>query len=168
MGTTNTRVGGPGGAGIYALNSVKFDPSTAGTCPNNTNSAAQCNLIGNPGEVFRIEALGQNTFDFGVDSNNAHVQPNGEYHYHGMPEGLLTALGTTSANPRMTLVGWASDGFPVYARYCHTVAMDPASPLKLCAGSFVRDTTADSGRPSPCIYSPWSISVRLELRSRVR
>ena len=45
--------------------------------------------------------------------NHAHVQPNGEYHYHGMPELLMEFLGN---NQGMTIVGWASDGFPVYAR----------------------------------------------------
>ena len=46
--------------------------------------------------------------------NHAHVQPNGAYHYHGMPELLVDFLGD---NQGMTIVGWASDGFPVYARY---------------------------------------------------
>jgi hypothetical protein len=145
--TTNTQIGGPGGANVYALNSVKFDPGTAGTCPGTMTSTANCNLaMGN--DVWRVEALGQTTFNFGVDTNNAHVQPTGEYHYHGMPEGLLSNAGATSANPKMVLVGWASDGFPVYARYCYSDANNANSALKVCTGSYTKDTVADSGRPA--------------------
>ena len=39
-----------------------------------------------------MEALGQTSFNFGADENNAHVQPGGTYHYHGMPEGLIKTL----------------------------------------------------------------------------
>ncbi|MDH7976008.1 YHYH protein [Sphingomonas sp. AR_OL41] len=131
----------------YALNSVKFDPGTAGTCPGSATSASNCNLA-NGSDVWRIEALGQSTFDFGVDSNNAHVQPNGAYHYHGMPEALLTAAGATATNKKMVLVGWAADGYPVYARYCYSVANDAGSALQTCTGSYTLDTTADSGRPA--------------------
>ena len=45
--------------------------------------------------------------------NRAHVQPNGTYHYHGIP----TTCRFFRSNKGMTIVGWASDGFPVYARY---------------------------------------------------
>jgi len=131
----------------YARNSVKFDPGTAGTCPGTATTASNCNLA-NGTDVWRIEALGQSVFDFGVDSNNAHVQPTGVYHYHGMPEGLLTNAGVTSAAPRMLLVGWAADGYPVYARYCYSTANNASSAIKVCTGSYVKDTVADSGRPS--------------------
>ncbi len=146
-GTTSRSIGGPGGASVYALNSVKFDPGTAGTCPSTMTSAASCNLA-NGTDTYRIEALGQTTFNFGVDANNAHVQPTGEYHYHGMPEGLLTNASATDANKKMVLVGWASDGFPVYARYCYSSAMDATSAVKVCSGSYVKDTVADAGRPA--------------------
>jgi hypothetical protein len=147
LGAANTQIGGPGGASVYSLSSVKFDPGTAGTCPGTMTAISQCNLAMGM-DVWRVEALGQTTFNFGVDSNNAHVQPTGEYHYHGMPEGLLTNAGASSANPKMVLVGWASDGYPVYARYCYTVANDATSPVKVCTGSYVKDTVADAGRPS--------------------
>ena len=93
----------------YALNSVKFDPATAGRC----NDDGVCRLAQGQGK-WNIEALGHETFDFGDDMNHAHVQPNGAYHYHGIPELLVDFLGS---NKGMTIVGWASDGFPVYARY---------------------------------------------------
>lgn len=138
---------GPGRVIGYALNSVKFDPGTAGTCAGSATRASDCNLA-NGTDTWKIEALGQSVFDFGLDANNAHVQPTGEYHYHGMPEGMLTAAGASSANPRMVLVGWASDGYPVYARYCYSVANDARSAVKICTGSYTLDTSPDAGRPA--------------------
>ncbi len=147
LGTTTTMVGGPGGASVYALNSVKFDPGTAGTCPGSATRASDCDLAMGR-DTWRVEALGQSVFNFGGDANNAHVQPTGAYHYHGMPEGLLANAGASAANPKMVLVGWASDGFPVYARYCYSNAAEATSALKVCRGSFVLDATADAGRPA--------------------
>ncbi len=132
----------------YALNGVKFDPGTAGTCTVN-GTTATCSLIGNTGS-WNIEALGQTSFDFGVDENNAHVQPTGEYHYHGMPEGVLQKLGQGAMKP--TLVGFALDGFPVYARYGYTDTADSASPVKVMKGSYQLKATPDAGRPSTTTY----------------
>jgi hypothetical protein len=145
--SANTAIGGPGGATVVSLAGVKFDPGTAGTCPGSMTATSDCNLA-NGSDTWRVEALGQASFDFGVDANNAHVQPTGEYHYHGMPEGLLTNAGASDTNKKMVLVGWAKDGYPVYARYCYSSAMDATSALKVCTGSFTKDTTADAGRPS--------------------
>lgn len=71
----------------FALNSVKFDPATAGGCTV-TNGQTSCVMIGNSG-AWNLEALGQTTFNFGADSSNAHTQPNGSYHYHGMRYGTM-------------------------------------------------------------------------------
>lgn len=164
MGTTNTAIGGPGGASVFARNSVKFDPGTAGTCPSTMSSASDCNLA-NGTDQWRVEALGQDTFDFGEDSNNAHVQPGGIYHYHGMPEGILTNAGASDSNKKMVLIGWAGDGYPVYGRYCYSTATDSTSALKVCTGSYVKDTVADSGRPSTSLVplgaflSDWTYSA---------
>ncbi len=146
-GPGNTQIGGPGGANVFARNGVKFDPGTAGTCPSDADEASDCNLA-NGTDQWRVEALGQDVFDFGEDMNNAHVQPTGEYHYHGMPEGILTNAGVSDTNRQMVHVGWASDGYPVYARYCYTDAMDATSEVKVCEGSFELDTVADADRPS--------------------
>ena len=105
-------VTGPALVIAYALNSVKFDPATAGRC----NDTGECSLAQGQGN-WNIEALGHDTFDFGDDMNHAHVQPNGAYHYHGIPELLVDFLGD---NQGMTIVGWASDGFPVYACLLYT------------------------------------------------
>ena len=58
--------------------------------------------------------------------NHAHVQPNGQYHYHGIPELLVDFLGE---NQGMTLVGWAADGFPVYAKYGFSNSFDTNSTV---------------------------------------
>lgn len=138
----------------YALNSVKFEPGTAGTCPSNATSTSSCNLA-NGTDTWRLEALGPNdgtrVFDFGTDTNNAHVQPTGVYHYHGMPEGLLTNAGITNTNRQMLLVGWAADGYPVYARYCYSSPNDATSALKVCTGSYSLVTTTATGRPSTTV-----------------
>ena len=138
----------PGAGGVgYALNGVKLDPGTAGTCTGG-DAGTSCSLAGGGG-AWNIEALGQSSFNFGVDGSNAHVQPNGAYHYHGMPEALLTRLGKGSAT---TLVGYALDGFPVYARYGHATPMDGASAIVVMKGSYARKATPDSGRPGVSTY----------------
>jgi hypothetical protein len=137
---------GPGGVG-YALNGVKLDPGTAGTCTG-ADAGTSCSLAGGGG-AWNIEALGQSSFNFGVDGSNAHVQPGGAYHYHGMPEAILTRLGKGSAP---TLVGYALDGFPVYARYGHATPMDGASAIVVMKGSYAVKATPDPGRPAVSTY----------------
>ena len=132
-------MGGPTGAIAYAINSVKFDPATAGRC----NDEGECSLAQGEGN-WNIEALGHETFDFGDDMNHAHVQPSGAYHYHGMPELLIEFLGN---NQGITLVGWASDGFPVYARYGYSDPNDSASELISLQSSWKLKETPDEGRP---------------------
>lgn len=50
---------------------------------------------------------------FGTDSHNAHVQPDGTYHYHGNPVALF-AQDCTTATAASPVIGFAADGFPVY------------------------------------------------------
>jgi hypothetical protein len=144
--STATTLGGPRGAIGYALNGVKFDPDTGGSC---NDSGTNCPLNGNAGQ-WRMEALGQTSFNFGTDSNSAHVQPTGEYHYHGLPEGYVTKL---NKGQTMTLIGWAADGFPIYARYGYTVATDATSAIKVIKGSYRTKATPDANRPSTSLYA---------------
>ena len=113
----------------YALNSVRFDPATAGTCPSTATTTSDCKASSGTDE-WDIEALGQSSFDFGTDDNNAHVQPNGFYHYHGVPTGIMTNNGASDSSMKMVLLGWAPDGFPVYGPYGYSTATDAASALK--------------------------------------
>jgi hypothetical protein len=96
-----------------------------------------------------MEALGQTSFRFGTDSNNAHVQPGGVYHYHGVPEGLVTKLNKGTA---MSLIGWAADGFPIYARYGYTTATDANSAIKVLSSSYRLKTLPDANRPATSMY----------------
>jgi hypothetical protein len=80
-----------------AVNGVVFDPNTAEYWNDDRRSG------------WMIEAL-SGARPLGIDQSNAHVQPDGSYHYHGVPSGLVAQLGTG----RPVLVGWAADGFPIY------------------------------------------------------
>ena len=130
---------GPALVIAYALNSVKFDPATAGRC----NDQGACSLGKGQGN-WNIEALGHDTFNFGDDMNHAHVQPNGAYHYHGIPELLVDFLGDSQG---MTLVGWAADGFPVYARYGFSDTNDSSSKTISLKSSYKLKSQPDPNRP---------------------
>lgn len=82
-----------------AVNGVKFEPGTAET------------VTCESGELYRVEAL-QDTYDLGLDFNNAHVQPDGEYHYHGLSELLVEVAGS---GDDLVHVGFAADGYLIYA-----------------------------------------------------
>ena len=147
LAATSTVLGGPRGPVGYVLNGVKIDAATAGSCDD---SGTSCSLAGNANGTWEIEALGQSHFDFGVDFNNAHVQPDGSYHYHGMPEGFLTKLGAGAS--AMTLIGWATDGFPIYARYGYADAEDLSSAIVAMEGSYRLVSTIPANRPPTDVY----------------
>lgn len=102
-----------------ALNGVPFEPGTA--------------EFWNGDRSWNYEAK-SGAIDLGLDASNAHVQPNGSYHYHGLPLGLMARLGRDGQ--KMLLVGYAADGFPIYTSYGHSAASDAASPLKKVRSSW--------------------------------
>lgn len=140
-----TRKGGPRVMTGYVLNGIKIDPGTAGTC---NDAGTHCPMGPSFGR-WNIEAMGQSSFNFGTDSNHAHVQPGGTYHYHGIPEEFVAKLNKGMA---MTLIGWAADGFPVYARYGYSVAADASSALQVMRGSYRLKATPDANRPPTSLY----------------
>ena len=75
------------------------------------------------GESYRIEAL-QDLYDLGLDVNNAHVQPGGQYHYHGLSQFLVDAFDT---DEDLVHVGFAADGFLMY--YSKSAAFDTGYEL---------------------------------------
>ena len=97
----------------YLNNSVKVEVGTAETYVSS-------------GTTYKVSA--KNIYqDVGLDPSNAHNQPTmssgstakyGYYHLHGIPEGHIARLG--KGNSTMTLIGFAVDGFPIYARYGYT------------------------------------------------
>lgn len=103
-----------------ALNGVLFDPGTAEFWQGDRESG------------WHYDALG--AFSLGLDANLAHVQPNGAYHYHGVPVALLRRL--SQGEPRMTLVGWAADGFPIYAVWAQREAGNATGPVAVMKSSY--------------------------------
>jgi hypothetical protein len=69
--------------------------------------------MGDRASGWNYEALG-NAVPLGLDSNYGHVQPTGKYHYHGIPTGLMQRLGA-KRDAHSPMIGWAADGFPIYA-----------------------------------------------------
>tara|TARA_R110002096_G_scaffold259030_1_gene452607 strand:- start:82370 stop:83428 length:1059 start_codon:yes stop_codon:yes gene_type:complete len=134
----------------YALNSIKFDPGTAGTCPDDATDDSDCNYaMGSDqwGMVATPGAVSPWKFSFGVDENDAHVQPNGQYHYHGTPVGLVASL-NPNADTSMTLVGWAADGFPMYSVKGYADANDATSQVVSMQSSYQTIATPPSDRPN--------------------
>ena len=71
----------------------------------------------------------------GIDVSHAHVQPTGKYHYHGLPTGLLDTV-ELSAERHSPLIGWAADGFPIYAVYGYSDPGDAQSQVKAMKSSY--------------------------------
>lgn len=110
-------------AGV-AVNGVKFEPET--------NERVACES----GETYRIEAQ-QDMVDLGLDVNNAHVQPTGEYHYHGVSQNLVDF---SDQGNDLVHIGFAADGFLIM--YSKGEVYKPSYQLK---------TEARSG--TDCVYT---------------
>jgi len=80
------------------ISGIKYEPDTA--------ERATCDT----GEQYSIEAI-QDVTDLGLDFNNAHVQPTGEYHYHGVSDLLVDAYST---DQDLVHVAFAADGHLIY------------------------------------------------------
>ena len=135
----------------YMNNSVKVEPGTAETYTSS-------------GVTYKV--AGKNIYqDVGLDPSNAHNQPTmspgssqkfyGYYHVHGMPEGHIARLG--KGNNTMTLIGFAVDGFPVYARYGYTNPSSTTGGVTVMKSNYRLRTSAEltaagyGSRPSASI-----------------
>lgn len=105
-----------------AVNGVVFDPGAAEWWNNDPSSG------------WQYEPMTMAPLFLGIDASHAHVQPNGAYHYHGIPAALVFAL--TGGQRKMVIVGWAADGFPIYNNLGHANPRDAASPLKTLKSSY--------------------------------
>ena len=113
-----------------AINGVPFDAATAEYWNNDRSSD------------WNIEAL-TGGLNLGLDSSNAHVQPNGAYHYHSVPTGILNQYDYRS---QPLLIGYAADGFPVYAPYGYKDPTDNASRMVELRSSYrIKSGTRPSG-----------------------
>jgi hypothetical protein len=114
-----------------ALNGVPFDPGAAEYWNRDRNSG------------WQYEALSVK-IDLGLDASNAHVQPNGAYHYHGVPIALLARL--SGKKKQMSLVGYAADGFPVYALFGYSDRESAESEVRKLDSSYrLKKGTRPSG-----------------------
>ncbi len=82
-----------------AINGIKFEPETG--------ESVACET----GQSYRIEAK-QDFLDLGLDFNNAHVQPTGSYHYHGLSGELVDKFDQGSDD--LVHIGFAADGYLIY------------------------------------------------------
>ncbi len=112
-----------------AVNGVVFDPNTAEFWNDDRRGG------------WMIEAM-SGARPLGIDQNNAHVQPDGAYHYHGVPNGLIEKLG---GGVEPALIGWAADGFPIYVEAARRpgwrlkAARDAGRPGGKADGTFAKD-----------------------------
>ena len=98
-----------------ATNGVLFDPSTAEYYQGKRDGD------------WNYEAL-SGAVILGLDTHHGHVQSNGSYHYHGLPVGLLDKL-NVRIGEHSPLIGFAMDGYPIYALYGYRDAKNPKSPI---------------------------------------
>lgn len=103
-----------------AVNGVPFDPGAAEF------------YDGEPG--WQYEPL-SGAINLGIDMSHAHVQPTGKYHYHGLPTGLIDSV-KVKAGSHSPLIGWAADGFPIYAVFGYSDPKDAASKSQKLTSSY--------------------------------
>lgn len=97
------------------LNGVPFDPIAAEW------------YLGDRNGGWQYEAM-SGAVELGLDENHAHVQPSGAYHYHALPT-LLVADLHISSEAHSPLIGWAADGFPIYALYGYSDPQNESSNI---------------------------------------
>jgi hypothetical protein len=139
LGISGTDLGPQYSFGIL-FNGVELDPVAAEPFPHEGMNSSNANW------VWNLEALNVN---LGVDCNNAHVQPNGKYHYHGTPTSYLNSLNASSIS--MTLIGYAADGFPVYYKYAYSLANNSGSDITIMTSSY---RLKSGNRPGDGVSSP--------------
>ena len=123
------------------LNGVEVDPVAAEPWPHTKP------VTNNHNWSWNLEATMVN---IGLDCNTAHVQPNGKYHYHGVPSLYLESLSHSSSE--MLHVGWAADGYPIYYMYGYSSMNDSTSMVKALASSYQMKAGERSGdgESAPC------------------
>ena len=119
----------------FAINGVPFDPGAAEF------------YAGQFGSKWQYEPL-SGAIDLGIDVSHAHVQPNGAYHYHGLPTDLL-GKARLSPDAHSPLIGWAGDGFPIYAVYGYADANDRESSIVKLRSSYRLKSGSRPGGDQP-------------------
>ena len=98
------------------LNGVVVDLKSAGCySPSSPNANSDGNIAAGCGQSAQWNLVPlEYTSMFGVDIHNAHVQPDGSYHYHGNPNAMFDDSPSGEGSP---FIGFAADGFPIYGSY---------------------------------------------------
>ena len=139
-----------------AINGVVFDPGTAEVwrpgdrIVSHPGPETRCSPDDDRREIWNYDAMGK--MELGIDENHAHVQPTGAYHYHGLPTGLITNLREEKgpAGKDMLLIGYAADGFPIYAETGYSKADNASSPLKKLKPSYhLKKGNRPTGKDGP-------------------
>ncbi|MEM9336855.1 MAG: YHYH protein [Patescibacteria group bacterium] len=112
-----------------ALNGVTFEPFAAEWYQNDRDSGWQ------EDPFVTLPDL---------DDYNAHVQPNGLYHYHGQPTNLIDGATDGAHSP---IIGFAADGFPLYGPYVYEDADDAASDIIEIDSNYQLKSGTRSGGP---------------------
>ncbi|MBW3096144.1 YHYH protein [Pseudohoeflea coraliihabitans] len=86
----------------FALNGVMIQPGTADYY--DPRSPRKHSRNGN--RNWKLDGMGAGR-QLGLDTNNAHVDHRGLYHYHGKPTGFLSQASSS-------LIGFAADGFEIH------------------------------------------------------
>lgn len=102
-----------------AINGVPLDPGTA-ECFGQARGQRPSGVC-----AWSVEAIVGGLGQLGLDEHNAHVQPNGAYHYHGYPKGIERMFPITGD---LIPIGYAADGFKIVA--IKTEAYKPSYVLK--------------------------------------
>lgn len=138
-----------------ALNGVVFDPGTAECYGRPRHGAGDRRGFGAPADCeWREEAIRNDEVLLGLDFNNAHVQPSGAYHYHGIPNGFV--LSRMLEGQDLVHVGFAADGFRIYVslsdayRSSYRLRVDDrkTAPGGAHDGTYTQDFVYDEGHGS--------------------
>ncbi len=100
----------PVGKNIFGIgvNGVPFDPNTT-ECWKESAKRGAAGPHKQDNCKWQRETIVKTKRKLGLDKHHAHVQPNGVYHYHGVPRALV------SGHQKTTMIGYAADGYAIYA-----------------------------------------------------
>jgi len=129
------------------LNGIKMEPETAEVYADGSWRYEALTFMGR----LPSDPISMPVTSLGADCNFAHVQPTGEYHYHGNPTALMPDA------PARVQVGWAADGYPIFGRYGHADPDDAGSALVEMDGSYrlragMRAALGDGSSTPPGAY----------------
>jgi hypothetical protein len=143
---TTKSLTGAGEIGIFADGVEMFNSWDA----NYWNGTTDTQSMGGTDGYWNRDAYVNEGATF--DSGNAHQQQSGTYHYHASPIALRYQLGdhvdydpttktysesTNAVTKHSPILGWVSDGYPIYGPYGYSNPTNPASGLRRMISGYV-------------------------------